>query len=293
MTSKSPDVLVRQMTTDDAPRILELINIEGWSYHLSEIERMLKLSPGSSVVACNAGKIIGGITAFTMGDRCVLGHVVIESRWRKKGVGSILINALISNEEKKGIGVFDVFSVKEAVPFYKRYGFRSVENLNTYAKVLTENDCVPLGDRKVRKLTDADLLQLAELDEKVSGFRRKSLLECLMHDFPENSMGLFDGAELKGFILARTNEIMSDIGPWIVSSPDEFDADILFKAVLGTLPIGRKAILGVPEKNSTAKKILERHGFVIEFYNYRLVRSKSVVNPFSPGTFSISGFELG
>ncbi|MEM4265047.1 MAG: GNAT family N-acetyltransferase [Thermoplasmata archaeon] len=293
MTSKSPDVLVRQMTTDDAPRILELINIEGWSYHLSEIERMLKLSPGSSIVACTAGGIIGGITAFTMDDRCVLGHVVIESKWRKKGIGSILINALISNEEKKGIDIFDVFSVKEAVPFYKRHGFRSVETLDTYARVLTASDREPVSDNKVRRLTDADISQLAELDESVSGFCRKALLECLMRDFPENSLGLFDRGELKGFLLARTNEIMSDIGPWIMSSPDEIDAEILFKAVLGKLPIGRKAILGVPETNSTAKKILERHGFAIEFHNYRLVRSKSAVSPFSPGIFSISGFELG
>jgi len=293
MTAKNPDVLVRQMTTDDAPRILELINIEGWSYHLSEIERMLKLSPGSSIVACQAGEMIGGITAFTMGRRCVLGHVVIESKWRKKGVGSLLIDALKSREEEKGIDLFDVFSVKEAVPFYKRHGFRSIEVLNTYSRVLVERDHELSGDRRIRRLTDADIPQLAKLDEAVSGFRRKDLLECLIHDFPENSLGLFDRGGLRGFILARTNEIMSDIGPWILSSPDEIDAAILFKAVLRTLPVGRKAIIGVPEANLTAKRILEGLGFEIEFYNYRLVRDKPVVGPFTSGTLSISGFELG
>lgn len=112
MIAKAHDICIRLMTREDLPRILELINLEGWNYHISEIERMLKLSPDTSVVACREDAILGGITAATIGGRCVLGHVVIDGKWRKSGIGSALIATLIANEEQKGVSFLMSFPLE-------------------------------------------------------------------------------------------------------------------------------------------------------------------------------------
>ena len=294
MTVKAHEVAIRAMKTEDLPRILELINIEGWSYHISEIDRMLKLSPDTSIVACKDDAILGGITAVTIDRRCVLGHVVIDGKWRKRGIGSVLISSMIASEEQRGAELFDVFSVKEAIPFYKRHGFHSLETLNTYAKIISEEDRDSgVEDPRIRRLTISDVQQMSELDILVSRFRRKNLIERLMCDFPDNSFGIFDEKELRGFIQARSTDVMCDIGPWVIREPAAKDAERLLDVLLNTLPTGKKAIVGVPERNRLVKNVLEKKGFEIEFYNYRLVRSKQEIKPFATGTLAISAFELG
>lgn len=120
-----------------------------------------------------------------------------------------------------------------------------------------------------------------------------NLLACLMRDFPDSSLGLFEGDQLKGFIQARITDIMCDIGPWIMKKPEVEEAKLLLETMLSMLPTGKKTILGVSERNQIAKTVLEQKGFEIEFYNQRLVRARQEVSPFSSGTLAISAFELG
>lgn len=294
MTSKTHDIEVRFMRPSDLPKILELVNLEGWNYHISELSRMLTLSPETSIVACKDNAILGGITAVTVDRRCVLGHVVIDGKWRKRGIGSLLINSLIANEEGRGTEMFDVFSVRDAVQFYKRHGFHSVEMLNTYTRNITDEDHESrVTDSRIRKLKGSDVQEMSKLDLSVSGFHREILIERLFQDFPDNSFGIFDEKALRGFIQARFTDVMCDIGPWIMRAPEADDARRLLEALLGTIPIGKKVILGVSERNPLVKRVLEEMGFGIEFYNHRLVRSRREVKPFAADMLAISAFELG
>lgn len=284
---------IRKMEKRDLETILDLINIEGWDYHISEIDRIIRISPGSSIVACNEGKILGGITTAISGDRCVLGHVVIRNGWRGKGIGASLMTRVIEDMESAGISLLDVLSIKAAIPFYRRYGFRSLEVLDTNSKTLTEDDVKQRKFDRIRTLVPDDMDMICELDAQVTGFDRRPIIQCLLDDNPSMAKGLFEKGRLVGFIMSRTNPRMSDVGPWIMSKPDIVDGAQLFQSILMELPINRNTIFGVSVNNKIAKEIAGSRGFKSTYNNYRMVRSKREIKPFAEGDLAISAFELG
>ena len=284
---------IRQMEKRDLPTILELINIEGWNYDMSEMERILKVSPGSSLVACVEGKVVGGITIGIVGDRCVLGHVVIRDGWRGKGVGANLMDKVIRNMESLGVSIFEVLSIKDAIPFYRRHGFRLVEVLDTHTKTLTADDVKHIKYERIRTLSSNDSDMICELNIRVTGFDRHRIIQCFLEDFPGMAKGLFEKDRLIGFIMARTNPRMTDIGPWTMSNPNVADGTRLFHSILMELPVDRMTIFGVSVDNRIAKEIAAANGFKSTYDNYRMVKSKCEIGPFAEGILAISAFEFG
>ncbi|MDH4122487.1 MAG: GNAT family N-acetyltransferase [Thermoplasmata archaeon] len=281
------------MESRDLEAVLRLINIEGWNYDISELQRILKVSPGTSIVSTFDDKVIGGITATLSGNRCVLGHVVIDSAWRRKGLGKIMINHLIREMDSRGVEILDVYSVKNAMDFYAQHGFKYLENLDTFTTMLTEGMKKGASDDDIRDLTGSDLGEMSRLDLIVTGFDRRNILSVLLEEFPGCSKGFFENDKLIAFILCRTNPIMSDIGPWTMSVSDEGIGSRLLGAVLAELPAGKLTILGVPASNKLAHNICTNAGFKTELYNYRMVKSKKAVDRFTEGTFALSAFEFG
>jgi ribosomal protein S18 acetylase RimI-like enzyme len=294
MNQQSHDVKVRRMEKRDLQQVLDLINKEGWEYDMSEIDRIHRIDPITSVVACSGDIVVGGITVVTIGGRCLIGHVVVREGWRRKGLGKIMIGSVLKDMESRGVDFIEVYSVIDAVNFYEKLGFQIIEELRTYVKRgLTEEDCAPLYAKRVRDLTLTDLPQIIALDCKVLGFDRGAILKNLMGDFPRQCKGLFDGKELTGFIMGRTNPIMDDAGPWTMADPNLEDGALLLRALFSAKRTGVRVIFGLPERNKMAQKILSNAGFKNEINQFRLVKSKSKAAEFSPGMMTMSAFELG
>jgi ribosomal protein S18 acetylase RimI-like enzyme len=294
MTHQSHEVKIRRMEKCDLQQVLDLINNEGWEYDMSEIDRIHRVDPRSSVVACSGDLIVGGVTVVTLGGRCIIGHAVVREGWRRKGLGKIMINSVMNDMESQGVDFFEVYSVIDAVSFYEKLGFQIIEELRTYVKRgLTRDDCSPLHFKRIRDLMISDLPQIIALDTKVLGFERGAILEALMKDFPTQCKGLFRGTELVGFIMGRTSEVMDDGGPWIMADPNMEDGALLLRALLSSKKTGARLIFGLSERNNMAQKILSNAGFKSEIDQFRLVKSKRKAAEFSPGMMTISAFEFG
>jgi len=294
MTHQSHDVKIRQMEKRDLQQVLDLINNEGWEYDMSEIDRIHRVDPRSSVVACSGDLVVGGVTVVTLGGRCIIGHAVVKEGWRRKGLGKIMIDSVMKDVESRGVDFFEVYSVIDAVPFYEKLGFKIIEELRTYVKRgLTQDDCSPLRSKGVRDLTISDLPQIIALDTRMLGFERGAILEALMKDFPTQCKGLFDGRELLGFIMGRTSQVMDDGGPWIMANPNVEDGALLLRALLSSKKTGVRLIFGLSARNKMAQKILSNAGFKSEIDQFRLVKSKRMTAEFSPGVMTMSAFELG
>ncbi len=294
MTHQAPDIKIRRMEERDLQQVLDLINKEGWEYDMSEIDRIHRIDPKSSVVACSGDLIIGGITVVTVGGRCLIGHVVVKEGWRRKGLGKVMIGSVMKDVESRGVDFIEVYSVINAVNFYEKLGFQIVEELRTYVKRgLTKDDCAPLDSKRVRDLSLPDLPEIIALDSKVLGFDRGAVLATLMRDFPKQCKGLFDGKRLSGFIMGRTNPIMDDAGPWIMADPNVEDGALLLRALFSAKKTGVRVIFGLSERNKLAQKILSNAGFKNEIDQFRLVRSSKEAKEFSPGMMTMSAFELG
>jgi len=213
---------LRRMERGDLQTVLDLINIEGWDYYISELERMIAVDPENSVIACSGNMIVGAITVAVSGGRCVLGHVVVRNGWRNKGIGRIMMDHLAKKMDSQGVGVMEAFAVKAAVAFYKRHGYQTIEEIDTYDRVLTDQDVlgVPEEGGRIAPIEKGSLDNICRLDRTITGFDRKDFLNQLMGEFPAMAKGLFEDTEMAGFILARTNPIMNDIGPWVMERPD-------------------------------------------------------------------------
>jgi len=294
MTQQSHDIKIRRMENRDLQQVLDLINKEGWEYDMSEIDRIHRIDPISSVVACSDNLVVGGITVVTVGGRCLIGHVVVKEGWRRKGLGKVMIGSVMKDVESRGADFIEVYSVINAVNFYEKLGFQIIEELRTYVKRgLTKNDCAPLDSKRVRDLNLSDLPEIIALDGQVLGFDRDAVLETLMKDFPKQCKGLFYEDKLTGFIMGRTNPIMDDAGPWIMADPNVEDGTLLLRALFSAKRTGVRVIFGLSERNKVAQKILSNSGFKNEINQFRLVKSKSKAAEFSPGMMTMSAFELG
>jgi predicted N-acetyltransferase YhbS len=278
----------------DLQQVLDLINKEGWEYDISEIERIHRIDPVSSIVACSGDAVVGGITIVTVGGRCLMGHVVVKEGWRRKGLGKIMIGSILKDMGSRGLDFVEVYSVVDAVNFYEKFGFKTIEGLQSYVKrALTEEDCAPLHSKRIRDLALSDLPQVIALDRKVLGFDRSAILENLTKDFPRQCKGLFDGNELVGFIMGRTNPVMDDAGPWIMEHPGVEDGQLLLRALFSAKKPGARVIFGLPEGNRISREALSSMGFKNEKDQLRLVRSSKKAEQFSPGMMTMSAFELG
>jgi len=294
MTDKNPTAKIRRMERKDLQQVLDLINTEGWEYDMSEVDRINRLDPVSSIVASVGDVVVGVVTIVTVGGRCLIGHVVIMDGWRRKSLGKQMIESVLNDMAARGVDFIEVYSVIGAVKFYQKFDFKIIEELRTYVKRgLTEADCAPVLSKKIRDLTLSDLPQVSALDRKISGFERGAILEALMRDFPRQCKGLFAGGKFTGFIMGRTNAIMDDAGPWIMERPDVEDGKLLLKALFSSKRPGCRVIFGLSEKNKVARDALAAMGFKSEIDQFRLVRSSKKAKEFSPGVMTMSAFELG
>lgn len=54
-----------------------------------------------------------------------IGRMAVLQKWRRRGVGSAILRALLALAEKEGCGVVRLHAQTHAVPFYEVHGFRA------------------------------------------------------------------------------------------------------------------------------------------------------------------------
>lgn len=283
---------IRRMRREDLPFVLDLINAEGWDYDLVDVERILEIDPEDSVTAVSGGEVIGAITVACHDGRGVLGHVVVKNGWRRKGIGREMLVKVIKQLESKRISIIELYSVPNAVEFYRRLNFHKIGDLMIFVGSIRSYIAIGPSKTRIGEISSQDLGSVIDLDRRITGFERGKIIEHLMIPHLDHSVGLFDGERLIGFALGRQSGNSGEIGPWIMEKPDWNDAAILFTAAMDRLG-NRKAYVEVPGENALAHKIVLESGLMPQYPAQRFVRTKLEVRPFGPGVMSYSGLEYG
>lgn len=294
MSKPSTDMLLRRMERRDLQTVLDLINKEGWDYHISEMERILRVDPENSIVMCSGDTVVGAITVAVFGRRCILGHVIVREGWRNNGLGRRMMDHLAERMDSMGVQTMEAFALKAALAFYFRHGYSIVEEIDTYDKRLTPQDVSRMVDPgRIKPLGNDDLRIIEELDGRVTGFERRRLLGAVNQEFPRHLKGLFDGGKLVGFILGRENPVMDDIGPWVMEMPNTEDGNIMLDSLLSEMKAGDRALGGVSANNSVVREVFLGREFKAIHKQYRVMRSKGKMEPFRPGMMTLGAFEFG
>ena len=100
---------------------------------------------------------------------------------------------------------------------------------------------------------------------------------------------LVDDGTIIGYGVLRPCREGAKIGPLFAAS--EADADLLFRALAAEAPSG-PVFLDLPEPNTAALRLAERHGLVASFETARMYRGPAPELPLKR-IFGITSFELG
>jgi len=103
------------------------------------IRKFLNRNPNTCFVHEEDGNIIGCILCGHDGRRAYIYHAAVAEKYRRKGVGSMLLKKIYESLEKEGINkaalvVFTSNTVGNS--FWKIQGWEKREDLNYYNKVI-------------------------------------------------------------------------------------------------------------------------------------------------------------
>lgn len=104
---------------------------EVWSSEkaVRRIESILYGFESLGLVATEDGKIIGAVLGFVDPyadhDMFFVSELFVTPKWKRKGVGRELINALEQQLKLKGINTLELISINDNLEFYKKCGLNN------------------------------------------------------------------------------------------------------------------------------------------------------------------------
>lgn len=135
---------IAEMTEKHIPAVLSLwegtegIGLDEDVDNPQAIGRYLKRNPGMCFVAFEEGKLIGAVLCGTEGRRGYLNHLAVVPAFRRRGIGSALVEKGLAALKKAGIGKCNLFLYRDNDPgrrFWEKTGWQVRENLVVVSKV--------------------------------------------------------------------------------------------------------------------------------------------------------------
>ena len=252
--------MIRRMREMDVNWALKLANAEGWSYSRTDMERLLALTRAGFLVIEKAAAPAGMASAVLYGKRGVIGNIVVEPRFRGKGLASSLVEACAAYLKKAGAEEIYLYSYEQRTKFYERFGFRAGDAVLTMKgrpKTAAE------AQASISRIDD-DMGPVASLDRELFGSDRSRLLRRLRDEAPELAL-LASGAggQVEGYVFGRgARDNGYEIGPWMSAGQG---CEGLLDSLLSAIPVGSQAWVSVPEKRVQAVMALSERGFKLAF----------------------------
>ncbi len=140
------DVTYRPFAKEDCKEALTFLSgLAGVRLHkngedtVEGITAYLERNPGFSFVAEYDNKIIGTVLCGHDGRRGYIHHLAVDSRFKKKGIGKMLIHMAVEQLKASNIKKSAVFVLKEndiGEAFYKSLLWREEARVKMFVKVL-------------------------------------------------------------------------------------------------------------------------------------------------------------
>ena len=246
--------LVRYMTEEDLPAILQMASEEGWLFDLVEFQTFLEINPFGCFVYVKDKKVVGSIMTFRHTKSAWIGNFIVSKEYRGKDIGKGLLSWAIEYLDRKGGEQIYLNAAYEAGKLYEEFGFRKVIPVNRWQGEVTGS----IKNIENLQETIFDTLDFVKLDSflwKDERFYLISQLSSLRHSRSYS--------EPPGFLMYGNVGDIITIGPWEVKSENNDTAEKLFISVLSNLKSKSKIFLDVPSINKKAEKILIKYKFKI------------------------------
>lgn len=274
------------MAAADIPAAMELKSLAGWNQTEADWRRCLDIWPAGCVVAALEDRVVGTVVRGDYGAWFSwISMMLVHPEFRRRGIGQRLMEQAMAGAPGRVLGL-------DATPFgrplYAKLGFEegyTIQRLvNPHFKPLSAIPAV------VRRIRDAELPALYDLDQAIFGADRKTLLCRLVEDLRDLVLVLPRDGGLAGACLARKGSNYTQLGPVMAESPA--DAQDLVVAAMKILA-GQPAVMDVPNQKPEFSEWLRELGFVTQRPLWRMFHGPSRLPSDLSRQYAIAGPDLG
>ncbi len=211
-------VTIRRFTPADLPLAQTLVAGETWNLTEADLRRLVNLDPEGGFVALEGDEQAGVAFGLTYATTGWVHSVIVDSRWRGRGIGGRLTAAVVDHLRARGIATIKLDATSMGLPVYTRLGFRKEFQVNTFSGEPRLTSSVPKG---IGALTPEHAPEVLELDRLSFGDDRGRLLRALLEEFPDlAAVRRGRGGKITGYALARPVVGGHFLGP-IVADPGD------------------------------------------------------------------------
>lgn len=256
------NVTIRKMVKNDLEDCVKITESEEWDYGIGDFERLLYYEPDGCFVATYNNQIIGIITSIAYTHFAWIGNVIVNSQFRRRGIGKRLMETVHKYLFNKNIETLFLEATLKCVQFYRKLGYAPTGRtmkLIGYPECRTWNATSSLLTKRVEV---SELPDIYYLDKTYFGDDRSRVLKRMHHDFPDMFYGVWFDGKLKGYIIAKSCLSMCEIGPWIVEPENDEIAEHLFQVITNNLE-GHKVLISIPSTNEHSLNIVKKYGFEV------------------------------
>jgi GNAT superfamily N-acetyltransferase len=224
----------------------------GWNQTRRDWERFLELAPGGCFLAESRGQPAGTATTTAYGTELAwIGMVLVESSFRRRGIGTALLEAAIGHlRDRANVTCIRLDATPEGRPLYEGLGFVAEWDLRRWVRAEPDGACPSPPEPEKAPLPASSLA----LDLAVFGADRSLLLESLRSG-SDDALFLPDGS----FGFRRAGERAHYLGP--VTAATSASGLALAERLVSRCPRDRPLFWDLPESNEAATALAVRLGF--------------------------------
>ena len=289
-------VSIRLWTERDIDYVAESVQREGWGHTLRDVERCWLYEPEGCFIAEADGRRVGHVFSTRYDRAGWIGLLVVDPKERGKGIGKTLMQKAISYLQSLGTETINLEAVEEAVPLYRRLGFKEeFDSLRFRKKVDRRNRLNHVTEAEVRAVTRLmqrdDVETVASFDSRYFGANRLRVLRSLYEDYPRLCFISEAMGNPVGYIMVRKVREAHWIGPWV--GEDAEIAERLLSACVDAMEDETQLRLGMPAPNSNGVSLMENFNFELTGKSVRMVLSRRQRSVRTSGVYGIGGPEKG
>jgi len=223
---------------------IEALQPEGWPNIVNAFKFYLDSTFCLPIKASSNEKITGTGVIIFFKDTCWLAHIIVDPVFRKKGIGSQIVNHLLTIADKKSYRKKLLIATESGRSVYQKAGFREVTEYSFFHR---QNPGSFNYDKKgVTPFNEKFRQSLLEKDQQVTGEDRSALLK----PFLPYSLLLIKEGKLQGYYIPGLEE-----GPIIATNTDAGKNLMSIK-----YESEEKAVM--PSSNEEGIEFLESNGFL-------------------------------
>jgi GNAT superfamily N-acetyltransferase len=251
---------VKPMRPEDFQFATQLANTMNWNMAPEDFEFNATIEPDGCLVALNGSERIGIATCISFDRIGWFGNLIVDEKYREKGVGSLLVKHAINYLQGKGVKTVGLYAYPNLKRFYGSLGFKADDDFS----LLSVESLGTLSAETLPEVGKKRIAAIETFDCQFFGGNRAKLLESIILEKGNLSYCHFEDGEVAGYVAATVYEQMAWLGP-LICKAGKFDvAASLIQAVLSKLT-GLSVYAVMPKKETDIANLFFKAGFTEEF----------------------------